>query len=99
LLHIDLQSCLTYFAGDILADEEFLIESEVLGGRLHEVLPSSDDLAVKGVDNWIGFLEKAIDSAYFLEVEVPLRGMLDHDPDIDIFVFAADPSRDFFALY
>lgn len=69
-------SCLSewgkmHFAGDIFGDKQFLIEAEVLGGGLNEALTSSNDLAIEGVDNWVGFLEEAVDAADLLQIEFP----------------------------
>jgi hypothetical protein len=54
----------------VLGNEELLIESEVLGGSLYEVVASSDDFAVEGVDAKINVAVTAADtSGQFLALD------------------------------
>lgn len=39
-----------------------------------------------GIDNGIRLLQEPIDSTDLVEIFLPLRGMLDHNPEIDILV-------------
>jgi hypothetical protein len=82
----------------VLGNEELLIESEVLGGSLYEVVASSDDFAVEGVDDRVGLLQKAVDTAYLLQVQLPFRWVFNHYAKINVAVTAADTSGQFLAL-
>lgn len=58
----------------------------------------SDHLAVESVDDRVLSPWKAIDSAYFLDVGVPLGGVFDDDSEVDIRVFSLDLVGHFLAI-
>ena len=65
---------------------------------MYEIFFISYDFAIKGVDNGIGLLEEAIDPTNFLQIFLPLSGMLNNYPKIYIFIFAINSPRDFLTL-
>jgi hypothetical protein len=53
---------------------------------LYEIFTIPDDFAVEGVDDGIGLLEEAVDTTYFLQIILPLAGVLDDDTEVDVFI-------------
>jgi hypothetical protein len=65
---------------------------------LYEIFTIPDDFAVEGVDDGIGLLEEAVDTTYFLQIILPLAGVLDDDTEVDVFILGFNASGDLLAL-
>lgn len=89
---------MTYLAGNILSYQQLLIKTEVFSSCLHEIFTATDDLSIKGVDDGIRFFEESVYSANFLKIQLPFRGVLDDNPEINVAITTADPPRDLLAL-
>ena len=65
---------------------------------LQEMVLSAYNFAIEGVDDGVGLAEEPIDPTNLLKIVLPLRGMLDDNSKVNIFIFGLDPPGYLLAL-